>query len=280
MMIIRGRGFDFSRNTYVMGILNVTPDSFSDGGLHNTTEAAVEHALKMIKEGAAIIDIGGESTRPGHVKISTQEELSRVIPVIEALRKVSDIPVSIDTTKPEVAEAALAAGADIVNTVEGVDAPCRMLDIVKETGAPFIMTYEKSYVNHFGEALIAMAETAVEAGINPDRIVVDPGIGFGKTQEDNLRILNELPIITQIGYPVLLGCSRKSVIGNVIRSEAHSNSDPGEPGEDMQSERLPGTIVTTVLAALAGVGIVRVHDVADNIRAIDMLSAICTVNTD
>ena len=265
-MKIRDTVFDFTKTTYVMGILNVTPDSFSDGGLHNKPDEAVKHALKMIEEGASIIDIGGESTRPGFEGVPEDEELARVIPAIEALRSVSSVPISIDTTKPNVAKAAISAGADIVNTVQGVDVPEEMLAVVKETGAPFVMTYEKSYVNQFGEALIAMAEKAVNFGIDAGKIIADPGIGFGKTQEENLRILNELPIITQIGYPVLLGCSRKSVIGYVNGSD-----------NDIIRDRLPGTIVTTVLASLAGVGIVRVHDVDENIKAIRMLGAICEV---
>ena len=263
-MKIKDRKFDFGKTTYVMGILNVTPDSFSDGGLHNTTDKAVEHALKMIEEGAAIIDIGGESTRPGFEKVPEDVEIERVVPVIKKLRSVSDIPISIDTTKPAVAEAAMAAGADIINTVEGVDALTEMFETVKKTNAVFVMTYEKSYVNRFEEALVNMAEVAVAAGIDSDRIILDPGIGFGKTQEENLRILNELPLITQTKYPVLLGCSRKSVIGNVL------NVPTGE--------RLPGTLVTTTLASLAGVGIVRVHDVAENVRALKMLEAICNID--
>lgn len=261
-MKIRDKEFDFQRNTYVMGILNVTPDSFSDGGLHNTTEAAVEHAIKMISEGAAVIDIGGESTRPGFEPVPEDTEIKRVVPVIEALRKVSDIPVSIDTTKASVAAAALAAGADIVNSVAGTDVGDDMISVLKDSDAPFIMTHDKSYVNQFGEALIDMAETVIEAGVSEDRIILDPGIGFGKTYEENLRILNELPVITQTGYPILLGCSRKSVIRQAC------------PAPEIR-DRLPGTIVTTTLAALAGVGMVRVHDVADNVRAINMLKAIC-----
>ena len=259
-MNIRGTEFDFSKTTYVMGILNMTPDSFSDGGLHKTTEDAVAHALAMIKDGAAIIDIGGESTRPGYEPVPTEEESARVIPVIKAIRAVSDIPISIDTTKPSVAAEALTAGADIVNSVAGLDLTQDMISVLTDSKAPFVMTYEKNYVNQFGEALIGMAEAATEAGIAPEKIIVDPGIGFGKTQEENLRILNELPIIAQIGYPILLGTSRKSVIGYAL-------------GE---GERLSGTITTTVLAALAGVGIVRVHDVAQNYRAIKMIEAICT----
>ncbi len=261
VMQIRGKQFDLTKATYVMGILNVTPDSFSDGGLHKTTDDAVAHALKMIDEGAAIIDIGGESTRPGHEKVSADEELKRVIPVIEALRRVSDIPISVDTTKPAVASAAMAAGADIINTVEGAGAPDEMLSVVKDTDAIFVMTYEKSYVNQFGEALIGMAERAVEAGIAADKIIVDPGVGFGKTGEENLKIVNELPILTQTGYPLLLGCSRKSFIGNVLNVP--------------ETERLPGTLVTTVLAGLAGVAIVRVHDVSENFMALKMLGKIC-----
>ena len=260
MMKIRNKEFDFDYMTYVMGILNVTPDSFSDGGLHNKEDEAVAHALKMIEEGAAIIDIGGESTRPGFERVTEEEELRRVIPVIRSLRKVSDIPISIDTTKPNVAAAAIEAGADIINTVEGVDAPCEMIEVVKSTGAPFIMTYEKGYADIFEDELIKMAKAAEEAGIDSDKIIVDPGIGFGKTQEENLKIINVLPMITRIPYPVLLGCSRKSVIGNVLNVPV--------------SERLPGTIVTTVLACLAKVGIVRVHDVSENVNALKMMRAI------
>ncbi|MCR5672125.1 MAG: dihydropteroate synthase [Lachnospiraceae bacterium] len=276
-MKIRNADLDLSKTTYVMGILNVTPDSFSDGGLHNKPDEAVAHAQKMIKEGAAIIDIGGESTRPGFEGVSEEEELERVIPVIEALRKVSDIPISIDTTKPNVAKAALEAGADIINTVEGVDVSEEMLKVVKDSGAPFVMTYEKSYVNQFGEALISMAQKAVDFGIEPEKIIIDPGIGFGKTQDENLRILNELPIITQTGYPVLLGCSRKSVIKYVNERYGKTVENPDDKGYDIIKERLPGTVVTTVLAALAGVGMVRVHDVDENIKAIRMLTAICEV---
>lgn len=260
-MIIRGHEFDFKKTTYVMGILNVTPDSFSDGGLHNSPDIAVAYALSMIDDGASIIDIGGESTRPGYEKVDIKTELQRTIPVIEELRSISTIPISIDTTKAEVVKAALAAGADIVNTVEGLGIGREMLDAVKAAGAYLVMTYEDSYVNQFGKSLEEMAKKAEAAGIARDKIIVDPGIGFGKTQEENLRILNELPFITQAGYPVLLGASRKSVIGNVLDVPA--------------ADRLPGTIVTTTLAALAGVAVVRVHDVAENVRAIKMLQAIC-----
>ena len=263
MMKIRDHEFDLSKTTYVMGILNVTPDSFSDGGLHKTVDDAVKHALDMISEGAAVIDVGGESTRPGYTGVSADEELSRVIPVIEAIRSKTDIPISIDTTKASVAAAAVRAGADIVNTVAGLSADSDMMTVVKDQDAFFVMTYENSYVNQFGEALIGMAETAIEAGISPDKIIVDPGIGFGKTVEENLRIVNELPVITQIGYPVLLGCSRKSFIRKILNVDTN--------------DALSGTLVTTVLAALAGVGFVRVHDVKENVRAVRMLSSI--VNT-
>ena len=260
-MKIRNTEFDLKNRTYVMGILNVTPDSFSDGGLHNSVDAAVAHALKMTEEGADIIDIGGESTRPGFEKVSEEEELRRVIPVIKKLREVSDIVISADTTKSAVAKAAADAGADIINTVEGVGATPEMFEAVRESGAVFVMTYEKSYVNQFGEALEAMAQKAIDAGIPADRIIVDPGVGFGKTHEENLRVISDLPMMTQIRYPVLLGCSRKSVIGNVL------NTEPGD--------RLAGTIVTTALATLAGVAIVRVHDVLENVRSVRMLEAIC-----
>lgn len=276
-MIIRNSRFDFKNNTYVMGILNVTPDSFSDGGLHNTTDNAVAHALKMIEEGAAIIDIGGESTRPGHQKISTQEELDRVIPVIEELRHSTDIPISVDTTKPEVAAAALAAGADIINTVEGAGMPPDMAEVIVKSKAFAVLTYEDSYVNRndFCEALIKMAENAEDLGIAGERIILDPGIGFGKSQDENLKVLNDLPFITQTGYPILLGCSRKSFINYCMRQKSEQKYS-----DTAATHRLPGTIVTTTLAALAGVGIVRVHDVAQNIQAITVLEAVCNHNTE
>ena len=274
-MLIRNSRFDFKNNTYVMGILNVTPDSFSDGGLHNTTDNAVAHALKMIEEVAAIIDIGGESTRPGHQKISTKEELDRVIPVIEELRHSTDIPISVDTTKPEVAAAALAAGADIINTVEGAGMPPDMAEVIVKSKAAAVLTYEGSYVNRndFCEALIKMAENAENFGIAGERIILDPGIGFGKSQDENLKVLNDLPFITQTGYPILLGCSRKSFISYCMRQKSEQKYS-----DTAATHRLPGTIVTTTLAALAGVGIVRVHDVAQNIQAITVLEAVCRNN--
>lgn len=276
-MLIRNSDFDFKNNTYIMGILNVTPDSFSDGGLHNTPDSAVAHALKMIEEGAAIIDIGGESTRPGHEKISAKEELERVIPVIEELRKKTDIPISVDTTKPEVASDAVAAGADIVNTVEGAQMTPDMAEVISKSGAVAVLTYENNYVNRndFCESLIKMAENAENLGIASERIILDPGIGFGKSQEENLEVLNDLPFITQTGYPVLLGCSRKSFINYCMKRRYEQKYS-----DVAAALRLPGTIVTTALAALAGVGIVRVHDVAENIQAITVLEAVCRHNTE
>lgn len=272
--IIRNRAFDFCSNTYVMGILNVTPDSFSDGGLHNSVDKAVEHALRMEAEGADMIDIGGESTRPGHVKVEAGEELARVIPVIEALRKRTDIPVSIDTTKPEVAAAAVAAGADIINTVEGCAMPQEMAEVIKSSGSFCVLTYENSYVNRndFCEALIRMASQAEDYGIERDKIIIDPGVGFGKTQDENLSVINDLPFITRTGYPVLLGCSRKSFIEYALR-RGSENLPSGKNMTDA-NERLPGTIVTTVLAFIAGAGIVRVHDVAENVQALKVAGAI------
>ena len=279
-MRIRNIEFDFKNNTYIMGILNVTPDSFSDGGLHNTQDTAVAHALKMIEEGAAIIDVGGESTRPGHEKISAAEEMERVIPVIEELRRRCDIPISVDTTKPEVAKAALAAGADIVNTVEGAGLPAGMAEVIVNGNAVAVLTYEKNYVNRndFCEALIAMAENAERLGIASEQIILDPGIGFGKSQDENLRVLNDLPFITQTGYPVLLGCSRKSFINFCMQQRDVLSNNNADTVNVPAAKRLPGTIVTTTLAALAGVGVVRVHDVAENLQAIRVLEAICSLN--
>lgn len=265
-MKIGNRIFDVENDCYIMGILNVTPDSFSDGGKWNDIERAKQHTADMINEGAAIIDIGGESTRPGHVQISVQEEIDRVVPAIEMVKKNFDIPVSIDSYKSEVVEAALKAGADMVNDIWGLKYDRRVAELTAEYNVPCCIMHnrEKAEYEHFHEDMIQDLKDSLtiakEAGIADDKIILDPGIGFGKTYEHNLIAINHLEWLTQLGYPVLLATSRKSVIGLTLDLPA--------------DQRVEGTIVTTVIGVQKKAAFVRVHDVKENFRAIRMTQAI------
>lgn len=254
--------------TLVMGIVNVTPDSFSDGGRYATTEAAIAHGLQLANEGADILDIGGESSRPGHTRIPVQAELDRVLPVIEGLRRRSELPISIDTVKHEVADAALEAGADIVNDIWGLQDDPDMADVTARHGAGLVAMHNRREADRtidiaadmaaFFERTLALAD---RAGIARERIVLDPGIGFGKTFEQNLAALAKLSEFRRFGLPILLGTSRKSFIGKITDVPA--------------SERLPGTIASSVLGIQAGVDIVRVHDVQEHVQACRVADAIC-----
>ena len=265
-MKIGNRTFDTARKTYLMGILNVTPDSFSDGGRFNRLDAALRHAEEMVAEGADIIDIGGESTRPGHTPISDQEEIDRIAPAVEAVKARLDVPVSIDTYKSAVAEAALQAGADLVNDIWGFRRDPEIAAVTARHGAACCLMHnrrEAAYGDLLEDMLADLRLSvglAREAGIPEDRIMVDPGIGFGKTYEMNLTVLHHLEVFRRLGLPVLLGTSRKSVIGLALDLPA--------------DERLEGTLVTTVLAVEKGCAFVRVHDVEANRRAIQMTEAI------
>ncbi|HIY29877.1 MAG TPA: dihydropteroate synthase [Candidatus Mediterraneibacter avicola] len=265
-MIIGGKEFDTEHQTYIMGILNVTPDSFSDGGRYSRLDAALSHAEKMIKEGADIIDVGGESTRPGHVQITDEEETERVVPIIEALKKEFDIPVSVDTYKSRVARAALTAGADLVNDIWGLKYDPDMAAVIAESGAACCLMHNREsvdYVRFIPEFLDDMRECvrlADEAGIARDRILLDPGVGFGKTYEMNLEIISRLDIMHELKLPILLGTSRKSVIGLTLDLPAQ--------------EREEGTLVTTVFGVQKGCAFVRVHDVEKNKRAVKMTRAL------
>ena len=265
-MIIGNKAFDTKRHTYIMGILNVTPDSFSDGGRYQQLDAALRHAEEMVRDGADILDIGGESTRPGHTQITCQEEIERTAPVIERLKKEFDTPISIDTYKSSVAEAALKAGADLVNDIWGLKYDARMAPLIAEYGAACCLMHnrrEASYSDLVAEVcgeLLESAGLAEAAGIEKDRIMLDPGIGFGKTYEMNLEILRRLGELKKLGYPLLLGASRKSVIGLTL--------------DLPPNERLEGTLVTTVMAVMSGCSFVRVHDVKENLRAVRMAEAI------
>lgn len=261
------------RRTAVMAILNVTPDSFYDGGRRPDLDTAVADGMAMAAAGADIIDIGGESTRPGATPVSLSEESARVLPVIRALRRLTDIPISIDTYKAAVAEAALAEGADIVNDVSALTFDSAMADLVAAQkipvvlmhmqGTPATMQLDPRYgdvVAEVREFLAARVAFAVERGIERDKIIVDPGIGFGKTLDHNLTLLRGLPALAQLGQPLLVGVSRKGFIGKLLDTPAE--------------ERLEGSIAAAVAAVLAGAQMVRVHDVEATRNAIRVADAI------
>jgi len=259
--------FDYGKRTYIMGILNVTPDSFSDGGKFNEVNKALNYAKEMIKDGVDIIDIGGESTRPGHKYVEADEEIQRVIPVIKELKKEINVPISIDTYKAKVAEEALKLGVEMINDVWGLKKDKEMANVVAKYNACVCIMhnqdgteYDKDIMESMKESLQESIDLALNAGISKDKIVIDPGIGFGKTFEQNLEVLKRMNELKELGYPILLGTSRKSVIGNVL------NVEP--------KERLEGTIATTVLGIRDGVDIVRVHDVKENLKAAKMADAI------
>lgn len=265
-MLIGGRKFDTDNRCYIVGILNVTPDSFSDGGKWDTLDNALRHAEDMIKDGADIIDIGGESTRPGYTTISEQEEIDRVVPVIEALHGRFDVPLSIDTYKSYVAEEALRAGADIVNDIWGLKREPDMAHVIARAGAVCCLMHNREQIDYVDfqsdmiNDLLKSVEIAKKAGIADDRIILDPGIGFAKTYEMNLQAINKLDMIRELGYPVLLGVSRKSVIGTAL----------GLP----ETERLEGSLAAGVIGVARGCAFVRVHDVRETKRAVTMTEAI------
>lgn len=255
----------------VMGIVNVTPDSFSDGGKFNTTDKAVAHALELVEQGADILDIGGESTRPGATPVPLDEELNRVIPVIKALVK-AGVPLSIDTYKPEVMRAAIDAGVDIVNDVCALQEP-NALEIVAASqvgvclmhmqGRPQTMQADPQYQDVVAEVtsfLAARLKATEQAGIARGRIVLDPGFGFGKRTEHNLTLLNQLSSLQSLGLPLLIGLSRKSVLGQVVGSEL--------------DERIHASIAASVVSVMKGANIVRVHDVKPTVDALKIVSAV------
>lgn len=266
-MRIGNKDFLTKGHTYIMGILNVTPDSFSDGGKFNTMDKALFHTKQMIEDGADIIDIGGESTRPGHKLISDEEEISRVVPVIQRLKQEFDIPISLDTYKSQVAEAGIQAGADLINDVWGLKYDAKLADVIAKHDIPCCLMHNrnsKEYTNFLEEVKLELQETidiAHKAGIKDDKIILDPGIGFGKTPKLNLIMLKNLASLNILGYPMLLGTSRKSTIGLVL------NNAP-------VNERVEGTLVTSVLAVINDYMFVRVHDVKENWRAVKMMEAI------
>ena len=274
-----GGRLDFSEGCIVMGVLNVTPDSFSDGGLFLDSEKAIEHGLKMVADGAAIIDIGGESTRPGSASVSTEQQIERVVPVIEALCEKTDVPISIDTYNVEVAGAALEAGAAMINDITALNNE-QMAELAAELevpvvlmhmqGSPATMQVEPKYEDVVGEVLeflLSRAKRAEHYGIPKERIFIDSGIGFGKTLEHNLLLLKNIDRFVSAGYRVLVGTSRKSFLGKIIGRE-----NPGQ--------RIFGTAATVALCAEAGVSIVRVHDVAEMVDVIKVANSIAKSSAD
>lgn len=256
------REIQLGEKTLVMGILNVTPDSFSDGGLFYSQQKAIEHGIQMVEEGADIIDVGGESSRPGAESVSTAMELKRVIPVIQGLAKRIKIPISVDTTKSQVAEQAIESGAEIVNDISALHKDKKMTQIIRDKGSAAILMHMRGnpvnmqkgnlvYNNLMAEIAIYLkksSEKALRDGIEKDRLVIDPGIGFGKTPEDNFKIIKNLFQLKVLGMPIMVGTSRKSFIGKITGEEP--------------KERVEGTAATVAAAIINGCHIVRVHDVA------------------
>jgi dihydropteroate synthase len=273
-LTVKDHVFDFSKRTYIMGILNVTPDSFSDGGLYFDINTAVEHALRMVEEGADIIDVGGESTRPGSEAVPLDEEIRRVIPVIEAIAKKVKVPISIDTYKARVAELAIQAGASIVNDISGLRFDRSMADVVAGykvaivimhiKGTPKNMQQNPTYDALIPEIMDYLREgimIAKKAGVVEDKVIIDPGIGFGKTVEHNLEIIRRLDEFTGLERPILIGPSRKSFIGKIL-------------GDLPVTERLEGTASVVAIGIFNGANIIRVHDIKEMVRVARMADAI------
>ncbi|WP_096203224.1 dihydropteroate synthase [Bacillus sp. FJAT-45350] len=255
--------YNFNQRTHIMGILNATPDSFSDGGQFNEVDVAVRHAKKMVRDGADIIDVGGESTRPGSDKVQLEEELRRVIPIIKAISEHVDVPISIDTYKAEVAKQAIEAGASIINDVWGAKADPEMANVAAHYGVPIILMHNrenKNYTDIISDMLNDLEESislCKEAGVEEKNIIIDPGIGFAKTYENNLEVMRRLDELHVLGYPVLLATSRKSFIAKALDLPV--------------DERVEGTGASICLGISKGCQIIRVHDVLEMKRMAKMM---------
>jgi dihydropteroate synthase len=259
--------FDFGKRTYIMGILNVTPDSFSDGGDFIDIEAAILHAKQMVEDGADIIDIGGESTRPGFEEVNVEQELARVIPVIERLVKEIDVPISIDTYKAEVADRAIQAGAVIVNDIWGMQKDPKMVEIVAKHQVPIILMHNQQGTDYSHDIMEEICmflrqsiDLGLQAGIKHENMILDPGIGFGKTSEQNVIVMSRIGELNDLGCSILLGTSRKSFIGKIL--------------DLTPKERVEGTVATTVMGIMQGADILRVHDIKENSRAAKVTDAV------
>ncbi|MFO1441898.1 dihydropteroate synthase [Bacillus sp. Bva_UNVM-123] len=257
---------DYGKKTLIMGILNMTPDSFSDGGIYNRIDKAVERAQQMVEDGAHIIDIGGESTRPGFAAVPLEEELERVIPVIQAISKAVKVPISIDTYKAEVAKQAIEAGAHIINDVWGAKADDHMANVAANYDVPIILMHNRDnqhYTDFYRDVVNDLYESIAlvkKAGVKDENIILDPGIGFAKNLFYNLEMMRHLNKLVSIGYPVLLGTSKKSMIGNVLNLPVE--------------ERMEGTGATVCYGIQKGCQIVRIHDVKEMARMAKMMDAL------
>ena len=272
-IMLNCKGFDLELNkkTLIMGILNVTPDSFSDGGQYEDTQTALNHAIQMVKEGADIIDVGGESTRPGSEFVPVKQEIKRVVPVIETLKKYINKPISIDTYKADVAEAAIKAGANMVNDVWGLQKDPDMASVIAHYKVPVVImhnqethVYEKDIMASMIEFFNRSLEMAKNAGIKRDQIIIDPGIGFGKNLKQNQEVMNRLEELHVLKLPILLGISRKSIVGLTLDLPPH--------------ERLEGTLALNAFGIQKGVSLIRVHDVKENLRIAKMIDAVVRGN--
>jgi dihydropteroate synthase len=276
---LRSRALTLGERTLVMGVLNITPDSFSDGGEYLDSAAAIARALQIEKDGADILDIGGESTRPGATPISTEEELRRILPVIEVLRGKLRIPMSVDTRRADVAEAALRAGAEIVNDVSALRTDPRLAEVARRARAPLILMhmrgtpqtmqrgpFARDVIRDVMDGLREAVRRAKRAGLAKTQLLLDPGIGFGKKHEQNFEILARLPELARLDCPIVVGTSRKAFLGKALAGPDGPSAQPGE--------RLLGTAATVTASILGGAHIVRVHDVADMVRVTRVADAI------
>ncbi len=265
-MRIGNREFDTNHHTYICGILNVTPDSFSDGGEYKALDRALFRTEEMIEEGMDILDIGGESTRPGHIPVSAEEEMDRVLPVLEAVRKRFSVPISLDTWKYEVAKEGIRIGADMINDIWGLQRDERMASLLADSKAVCCLMHNRKeavYSNFMEDIIKDLREIirkAKKAGINKDRIILDPGVGFGKDYHQNLLVINRMEELKKLGFPLLLGVSRKSVIGQTLGVEP--------------LERLVGSLATGIVGIMKGCTFLRVHDIKAHVQAVKMVEAI------
>lgn len=266
-LVIHGHTLDLGKETIVMGILNVTPDSFSDGGRFDAVDSALEHAKRMVADGAKIIDIGGESTRPGHTAVTAKEEMARILPVIRAIRKELDVLISVDTFKSEVARAAVEAGAHIINDIWGATYDPEIAKVAADYKVPIILMHnrqDENYGEDFWGSVKSDLERSIEiarqAGVDDRFIWLDPGIGFAKTHEQNIEMMKNLSNLVDMGYPVLLATSRKRMIGNVLDLPV--------------DERMEGTAATCCYGVDKGCHMVRVHDVLPIARMMKMMDAL------
>lgn len=257
----------YGAQTYIMGILNVTPDSFSDGGDFVDVHKALQHAKIMIADGAHMIDVGGESTRPGFTPVSAEEEIRRIVPIIQRLSKETDVLISVDTTKAVVAEEAIKNGAHIINDIWGLQHDPQMIDVAARYQVPVVIMHNQDSTDYEGDMVESIIhflqesiDIAIRGGLKKENIILDPGIGFGKTSEQNMELMIRLTEIRDMGFPVLLGTSRKSMIGKILNVPA--------------KERGAGTVATTVLGIVQGMDIVRVHDVKENAQAAKVTDAL------